>query len=151
LNFKINFFEDICVPSIDNQQFFPTQSVETSTHGIQSQQTCSNWYTIFPVDKCENIALAFKTTVQNLCFLNPNLNCNQPLPVGQRICVPSLVNTVQPQQSTNPPVSCPNFYTLFRTDTCENIASAFRTTVQYLCQLNPGLNCNALPYGQRIW
>ena len=83
--------------------------------------------------------------------MNPNLNCNQPLPVGQRICVPSLVNTAQPQQPTNPTILCPNFYTLFATDTCENLASAFRTTVQNLCQLNPGLNCNALPYGQRIW
>lgn len=44
----------------------------------------------------------------------------------------------------------PNFYTIAAGDTCDNIASGFRTTTSSLILLNPGLNCAALSIGQRI-
>jgi LysM repeat protein len=77
--------------------------------------------------------------------LNPNLNC-QNLQAGQQICVPTIDQPINP----NPPSTCTNFYTVFPGDTCDSIASAFRTTVQNLLSLNPNLNCQSLPIGQQI-
>ena len=72
-------------------------------------------------------------------FLIKGLNC-AGLIVGQRLCVPSVSNNnnnnnVNPSQTT---CSTGNFYTVFSGDTCDNIAGAFRTTSQFLIQLNPG-------------
>ena len=109
----------ICVPYVNNNIVTP------------SPNTCSNFYTIFSGDTCNNIAGAFRTTTANLQALNPGLNC-QSLSIGQRICVPTVNNNITPQ------VVCANFYTIFSGDTCNNIAGAFRTTTANLVTLNPG-------------
>jgi LysM repeat protein len=82
--------------------------------------------------------------------LNPNLNC-QNLPIGQQICVPTIDASNQPI-NPNPvqPNTCTNFYTLFPGDTCDSIASAFKTTLQSLLSININLNCQSLPIGQQI-
>ena len=68
-------------------------------------------------------------------FLIKALNC-VTLPIGQRICVPSVNNNVAPSPTT---CSTGFFYTIFSGDTCANIAGAFRTTVAGLQQLNPSI------------
>ena len=69
------------------------------------------------------------------------------MPIGARICVPSVNNNI-----INPQSACITgfFYTIFSGDTCTNIAGAFRSTLANLQQLNPSLNCAALTPGQRI-
>jgi hypothetical protein len=68
------------------------------------------------------------------------LNCAS-LPIGQRICVPSVNNNNNQFTTASPfPSNCQNFYTIFSGDTCTNIAGAFRTTIAGLQQLNPGKN-----------
>jgi peptidoglycan DL-endopeptidase LytF len=80
--------------------------------------------------------------------LNPSLNCNF-LPVGQQICVPSIDTTpVNPVIPVNP--NCNYLYTLFAGDSCDGIALAYKTTVITLITLNPTLNCQNLPIGQKI-
>ncbi len=80
-------------------------------------------------------------------LLKKGLNC-AALPIGSRICVPSVNNNniINPQSACNTGF----FYTIFSGDTCANIAGAFRITVAGLQQLNPSLNCASLPVGQRI-
>ena len=129
--------QKLCVPSVNNNNnngFIPIVTPSTTT--------CTNFYTVFSGDSCQNIAGAFKTTIDGLQSLNPSLNCAS-LQVGSRICVPT-VNS-NSGGSFIPIVSpCSNFYTVFSGDSCQNIAGAFRTTINNLQVLNPSLNCNNL-------
>ena len=115
--------QQICVPYVNNNIVTPSPTT-----------TCSNFYTVFSGDTCDNIAGAFRTTTANLLTLNPGLNC-QSLSIGQRLCVPAVNNN-----NISPQVVCANFYTIFSGDTCDNIAGAFRTTTAFLLQLNPGIS-----------
>ena len=58
----------------------------------------------------------------------------------------NIVTTASPVStcSTN------NFYFVQSTDTCSSISAFFGLTTANLQFLNPGLNCLALPIGQRI-
>ena len=60
----------ICVPIVNNNVVTPTPGV-----------TCSNFYTIFQGDTCDNIAGAFRTSIAGLQQLNPGyyLNLNESL------------------------------------------------------------------------
>jgi spore germination protein YaaH len=132
----------ICVPSVNNNNNqFTTASPFPSN--------CQNFYTIFSGDTCTNIAGAFRTTIAGLQQLNPGLNCAS-LPIGQRICVPTVntATTASPFQ----PTSCVtnNFYVIQPTDTCTSISGIFSLTTFNLQLLNPGLNCLSLPVNQRI-
>ena len=71
--------------------------------------------------------------------LNPSLNCNN-LQSGLRICVPSVNNNnnVTPYPNPNPvPFTCTSgTYTVFSGDNCQNIISAYKTTLAILQQVN---------------
>jgi LysM repeat protein len=168
-----------------------------------TQAQCSNYYRVFAVDSCDNIATAFGTTVANLLTLNPGMNCTI-LPVNQLICVPTVNNglctqfytvragdsctsiaalygttvsflqavnsnlncsaatlttntiicvsssSVATTTGTSSTTTCINYYRVYPVDTCDNIAAAYTTTVANLLLLNPGLNCQALPFLQLI-
>lgn len=103
---------------------------------IGNPSSCTNFYTVFSGDTCDNIAVANRISVTSLLDLNPGLNC-QNLRVGQIICVPAATNNVNP-------VTCQNTYTIRAGDTCPNIAVAFGIFFATLTSLNPSLNCNNL-------
>lgn len=110
--------------------------------------TCSNYYTIFSGDSCDNIAAAFRISTAYLLTLNPTLNCAALIP-GTRICVPLVAPTTTTTTVINT-VTCSNYYTIFSGDTCDNIAAAYRITTSYLISLNPTINCANLVAGLRI-
>ena len=127
------------MPSFDTTPFFTT---------TPSNQACLNYYTLFAGDTCDryfndtnltlknvlililkknlSIALAYRSTIQDLLNLNSNLNC-QYLAIGQQICVPPLDQNTFPTNPVNPtlPVNptCSNYYTIFNGDSCERLTN----------------------------
>jgi hypothetical protein len=106
---------------------------------------CANIYEIFEGDSCENIVLAFKTTLDNLIELNPDLDCEN-LTMGDEICVTHDTNMTANQ--TAKAGICAQYYTAMNGDTCLLVAQAFKTDVNTLVQLNPGLTCPNLSENQ---
>lgn len=129
----------VCVAAT-NPSITTITTTTTTTTTPYSATGCQNYYRVYAVDSCENIAAAYSTTISVLLLLNPGLNCNS-LPYFQLICVPSFSNGAS---------TCTNYYRVFAADSCTDIANAFQTSVTILLALNPGLNCSNLPYGQYI-
>lgn len=106
-------------------------------------------YRMRPGDNLYRLALRYKTTVQAIRSANPNVS-PYILPIGQSICIPLLPASTSAAAA---PATCPEGsmpYTIRQGDAFFQLARRFNTTVEALTELNPELNPDSLPAGQRI-
>jgi LysM repeat protein len=101
-------------------------------------------YIIQRGDTFYSISQRFDTTVEALIKANPEVSPDTLL-IGQQICIP--------RGAIPSPEACPPgtfTYRIQSGDTFYSLARRYRTTVQAIQQVNPGVNPNALRIGQVI-
>ncbi|MBU5312929.1 LysM peptidoglycan-binding domain-containing protein [Tissierella carlieri] len=114
---------------------------------MSNNRTCptgSFSYTIKSGDTLYKLAITHNTTVEAIMAINPGINPNN-LQIGQRICIPG--------STTPPPTRCPSgsfAYTIKAGDTLYKLAITYKTTVEAIMAINPGINPNNLQIGQVI-
>ena len=125
-------------PGLEPDRLFPGQRICIPQR--PRPPVCPGFiYTVQLGDTLFTLARRFNTTVAAILKANPGLDPDR-LFVGQRICIPV------PQ-----PPPCPGFfYTVEAGDTLFSIARRFRTTVEDILEVNPGLDPNRIFVGQRI-
>jgi len=127
--YNLQIGQVICIPGGSQPQVCPPGSFA---------------YTIKSGDTFYKLAQTYNTTVEAIRALNPGLDPYN-LQIGQVICIPG---GSQPQ-----PKPCPGgsfAYTVKLGDTVYSIAQTYRTTVEAIMALNPGLNVYNLQVGQVI-
>lgn len=98
-------------------------------------------YTVRAGDTYFSLAQRFNTTVAAIRAANPGVDPNN-LQIGQVICIPVR------SPSACPPGSMP--YVVRAGDTFFSLANRFRTTVEAIMRVNPGVDPNNLQIGQVI-
>lgn len=88
-------------------------------------------YTIRKGDTLYNIASTYKTTVERLKEVNPDVN-PQNLKIGSQICIPLPLQTYPNCQTTN-------YYVVKKDDTIFSIARYFNVTQKLLLYSNMGI------------
>ncbi len=146
----------ICVPGVRMQEVEMEEAemlkVETSEGEMQTVEAkqvrvCppgSFAYTIKSGDTFYKLAQTYHTTVGAIMALNPGVDPYN-LQIGQVICIPG---GAMPPSRTCPPGSFA--YTIKSGDTFYKLAQTYRTTVEAIMALNPGVDPYNLQIGQVI-
>ncbi|KAM7192140.1 hypothetical protein V8F20_008975 [Naviculisporaceae sp. PSN 640] len=111
-------------------------------------------HTVAPGDWCSKIWDQFSLTETQFRALNPTLNTNCDLSIGQVVCVrgpasPTTTTSITSAAPTSSPGSCGRTYTVLAGDWCSKIWSQFNISEAQFRALNPTLNANCdLSIGQ---
>ena len=103
-------------------------------------------YTIKSGDTLYKLAITYNTTVEAITRLNPGINPNN-LQIGQQICIPG------GGTGPGPAPSCPRGtfrYTIKSGDTIYKLSIKYKTTVEAILRVNPGIDPMNLQIGQMI-
>ncbi len=117
----------VCLATTTATTTTTTQNTTTSTAPTTSISACATTYTVVSGDYCSKIATQFSLTDAQLRALNPSLNTNCDLSIGQVLCVVGSSG-------------CPKTYTVVAGDYCSAIWARFGLTEAQLRGLNPGLD-----------
>jgi LysM repeat protein len=98
-------------------------------------------YTIKAGDTFYALARMYNTTTAAIIAANPSVNPNA-LMIGQQICIP--------KQTTYPPCTSGNYYTIRQGDTLYAIAARYNVTYNALVAANPGIMPTNLMVGTVI-
>ena len=108
-----------------------TSKTSTSSAPSSTTSSCGETYTVVSGDFCSEIWAKFDLTQAQFMALNPKLDANCDLQVGQVLCV-----------SASAPVVCKKTYTVVSGDFCSKIWTANGLTQAQFLALNPNLDAN---------
>lgn len=151
-----------------------TPSTRTSSSSVSSTRTstsatttsspptssCAQTYTVASGDWCSKIWEQFSLSETQFRALNPALNANCDLDIGQVLCVRGPVSPPTTTSTTTPPPtqtgdsgtgSCGQTYTVVSGDWCSKIWDQFNLSEAQFRALNPTVNANCdLDIGQVV-
>jgi LysM repeat protein len=115
-----------------------TTSTNTAPTSTPSSSTCAQTYTVASGDWCSKIWEQFGLSESDFRSLNPSLNANCDLSIGQVLCVAA-------------PSTCAATYTVVSGDWCSKIWEQFGLTEAQFRALNPSVNANCdINIGQKL-
>ena len=115
-----------------------TKTTSAAPSSTSAASSCAQTYTVVSGDWCSKIWGQYSLTEAQFRALNPTLDANCDLSIGQVLCVAA-------------PSTCKTTYTVVSGDWCSKIWAQYNLTEAQFRALNPSLNANCdLTVGQKL-